>query len=392
MRRGGFWLVTYVFVTVMVGATLPTPLYVLYQARWHFSSGIVTLIFASYAAGVLAALLLAGRASDQVGRRPVLAAAVGFSAASTLAFILAGSTAWLFAGRVLSGVAAGLVTGTGTATLSEFAGPASLRRASVVATAAATGGLGLGPAIAGFFAEYAPHPTTLVFDVYLVLLVGAVVALAFVPETVEARQRLAIGFVGLRLPDAGRGEFLAAGVAGLASLALLGLFTALAPSFLGGVLDVHNRAATGSVVFMLFAASTVAQIALGRTAPSRSTTAGLGLYLVALALIVVALSVESLALFLPATVIGGLAAGAAFVGSLSTANRLAPAHSRGQVVSTYFVFAYVGLTIPVIAIGFTADEIGFLRAVSYSSVAMAALCVGTLWVLRQRRSLVAGAE
>src|SRR5207244_11087724 len=70
-RPVAFWLVAYVFAATMMGTTLPTPLYVIYQGQWHFSSGIVTVIFATYAAGVLAALLLAGRSSDQVGRRRV---------------------------------------------------------------------------------------------------------------------------------------------------------------------------------------------------------------------------------------------------------------------------------------------------------------------------------
>jgi MFS family permease len=84
-----FWLVAYVFVSTMVGTTLPTPLYVIYEAQWGFSSGVVTLIFATYAAGVLAALLLLGPASDQIGRRPVLAATLGLSAVSTAVFIAA---------------------------------------------------------------------------------------------------------------------------------------------------------------------------------------------------------------------------------------------------------------------------------------------------------------
>jgi MFS family permease len=73
----------------MLGTTLPTPLYVIYQARWHFSAAIVTVTFAVYAAAVLATLLLAGRSSDQAGRKPVLAAALGASALSTVVFILA---------------------------------------------------------------------------------------------------------------------------------------------------------------------------------------------------------------------------------------------------------------------------------------------------------------
>ena len=88
-RRVAFWLLALVFAATMLGTTLPTPLYVIYQARWHFSAAMVTVTFAVYAAGVLAALLLAGRSSDQAGRKPVLAAALGLSALSTAVFVLA---------------------------------------------------------------------------------------------------------------------------------------------------------------------------------------------------------------------------------------------------------------------------------------------------------------
>ena len=84
-----FWLVAYVFAVTILGTSLPAPLYAIYQRQWHFSSGIVTLIFAAYAVAVLAVLLVAGRTSDQVGRKPVMATALGFSALSTVVFILA---------------------------------------------------------------------------------------------------------------------------------------------------------------------------------------------------------------------------------------------------------------------------------------------------------------
>jgi MFS family permease len=56
----------------------------------------LTLIFATYAFGVLAALLLAGRLSDQVGRRPVLLAALATLMLSSVLYIAADSTMWLF--------------------------------------------------------------------------------------------------------------------------------------------------------------------------------------------------------------------------------------------------------------------------------------------------------
>jgi len=65
----GFWIVGYAFAVTMAFSALPAPLYVLYQARDHFSTFMVTVIFAAYAAGVVASLFLAGHLSDWVGRR-----------------------------------------------------------------------------------------------------------------------------------------------------------------------------------------------------------------------------------------------------------------------------------------------------------------------------------
>lgn len=382
-RPVAFWLVAYLFAATMLGTTLPTPLYVIYQAQWHFSAGIVTVIFASYAAGVLVALLQAGRSSDQVGRRPVVLTALGFSAASTVVFILAPSLGWLFVGRVLSGLSAGLVTGTATAALTETYGGSSSRRASTVATAANLGGLGLGPLIAGLFAQYGPNPTVLVFEVYLGVLAVAAIGLTVVPETVTDRQKLNLRFTGLGMPVAGRSEFIAAGAAAFAAFSLLGLFTALAPSFLGAVLHEHSHAVSGVVVFAIFGTAALTQLFLARF-PSRPVImSGLGLFLVALALIVTGLAEASMALFLAGTVIGGVAVGAAFIGSLSTANRLAPVQMRGRVVSTYFVFAYVGLTIPVIGVGIASEHVGDFRAVLVCSIVLAALCAVSMTAIRR---------
>ena len=252
-RRVAFWLLALVFTITMLGTTLPTPLYVIYQARWHFSAAIVTVTFAVYAAAVLVTLLLAGRASDQAGRRPVLAAALGASTLSTVVFILAPNVDVLIVGRILSGLSAGLMTGTATATLTELIPATASRRASLTATAVNMGGLGLGPLIAGLFAQYAPHPTVLVFEVYLAMLAVAGLCLLLVPETVSPRRRPVVRFAGLGIPERGRAEFIAAGVAGFAAFSLLGLFSALAPTFLGTVLHQGSHAVQGAVVFLLLA-------------------------------------------------------------------------------------------------------------------------------------------
>src|SRR6201986_2573238 len=274
-RRVAFWLLAFVFAATMLGTTLPTPLYDIYQAQWHFSSAVVTVTFAVYAAGVLLTLLLTGRASDQAGRKPVLAAALGCSALSTVVFILASNVGVLIAGRILSGFSAGLMTGTATATLTERIPASAARRASLVATAANMGGLGLGPLIAGLLAQYAPHPTTLVFEVYLAVLAAAALLLLLVPETVRPRTRPALRFTGLGIPERGREEFIAAGVAAFAAFALLGLFSSLGPGFIAGQLHQGSHAVQGAVVFLLLAVATVTQIAVSRLRGSRVVMAGL---------------------------------------------------------------------------------------------------------------------
>ena len=377
-RLGAFWLLAAVFAAAMLGTTLPTPLYVIYQAQWHFSAAMVTVIFAVYAAAVLATLLLAGRSSDQAGRRPVLAAALGVSALSTVAFIVAPDAGVLLAARILSGLGTGLMTGTATAMLTELAPASAHRRASLVATAANMGGLGLGPLIAGLFAQYAPHPTTLVFEVYLAVLAAAALCLLVLPETVSPRQRPVLRFAGLGIPERGRGQFIAAAGAAFAAFALLGLFSSLVPGFIGGVLHQGSHAVQGAAVFLMFAVGTVTQVALFRLPSRRVVLAGLGLFLAALALILTALQQAALGLFLAGTVTAGVAVGAIFLGSLATANQLAPPERRGHVISAFFVACYAGLIIPVVGVGILSQFTGTFPAVLAFSLLLAALCLFSL--------------
>ena len=113
--------------------------------------------------------------------------------------------------------------------------------------------------------------------------------------------------------------------------------------------------------------------------------AGLGLFLAALALIVAALAQADMALFLAGTVVGGVAVGAVFLGSLATANRLAPPGQRGQVISTYFVACYTGLIIPVVGVGVASEFISDFAAVLALSILLAGLCLFSLARIRNTR-------
>src|SRR3984957_8909815 len=81
-----FYLLASVTVSFLAGSAAPTPLYPLYQAMWGFSPVVLTVIFGIYALAVLAALLVAGRLSDHLGRRPVLIVAAAGQALVMLLF------------------------------------------------------------------------------------------------------------------------------------------------------------------------------------------------------------------------------------------------------------------------------------------------------------------
>ena len=93
-------------------------------------------------------------------------------------------------------------------------------------------------------------------------------------------------------------------------------------------------------MFGLLAVGTMTQLVLARFGSRQVVTAGLALFWAALARILAALAAASTALFLAGTVVGGVAVGAVFLGSLATANRLAPPGLRAQTVSTFFVLCY----------------------------------------------------
>ncbi len=315
-RRLAFVLVAYAFTVTMLGTTLPTPLYPIYRVEMGFSELIVTVIFAVYAAGVISALVLAGGWSDRVGRRPMLLLGIACSAASAFAFLIGGgllSLAALLAGRVLSGLSAGIFTGTATVAVVELAPPERKDRAALVATAANMGGLGLGPVLAGVLAQYVALPLLLPFIVHLGLLVAATIGVMVVPETVDVTRRMPLRQrlrpQRLRVPAEVRGVFVPAAISGFAGFMVLGLFTAVAPAFLAQVLGLTNHALAGLVVFTLFAASTAGQLALERVSRQRALPIGCVMLILGVGLVGVGIGAASLILFLAGAVVAGLGQG-----------------------------------------------------------------------------------
>jgi MFS family permease len=390
-RALAFWLVAVAFAVTMFGTTLPTPLYVLYQGKLGFGEQMLTVIFAVYAAGVLAALLLFGRASDQLGRRRMLLVGLACAALSTLAFLLDQGLALLIVGRVLSGLSAGIFTGTATAALVDLAGTGRGRRATLVATTSNMGALGLGPVVAGLLAQFAPLPLRLPFWADLGLILLATLAVWAMPETVDVSERPRLKISRPDLPPQVRPAFIRAATAGFAGFAVLGLFSAVAPSFLLDLLHEPSHALSGAVVFTVFAASTLGQVTLARRFGHQALAAGCVALVAGMGLLAAGLAATSLALVIAAAITAGLGQGLCMRAGLEAVNTRAPAERRAGVASTFFIVMYIGISLPVIGVGIAATPLGLRSAGIAASIAVAAIAVIALATLMPVRSRTAQA-
>lgn len=382
-------LVAYLFLATMVGTTLPTPLYAFYSAELDLTPLLVSIVFAVYAVGVLGALVLLGRLSDHVGRRPVLLLTVVTGAVSSLVFVLvdaAPSLPLLLLGRLVSGLSAGLATGALTAYLTELSGKRG-KNSQLLATVVNLGGLGVGSLLAGVLAEHLLHPTLLPYLVHLVLLVPvAFVLLLRVPETVDDPDGWRAGARPQKLgvPASIRVPFLAAAIAALASFSVMGFSTALAGQVLVEGIGDRSHQTVGVVAFLLLAAAVTGQVLAGKVAARTGTLLGLATTPVGLVLMVVSVVTASLPLLVAAVLVAGLGVGFVFRSSLGQVIAMAPAEQRGEVTSTYFAAGYLGLTVPVVGSGLLVTTTSLTVAVVVLGVFVAALSAVAATIVARR--------
>jgi MFS family permease len=354
-QRLGVVAAAYAFAVAMLTTTLPTPLYDLYRHRFAFSALMVTVIFATYALGVIASLLLFGRMSDEVGRRSMLLAGLMLSAAGMTAFLLAHDVALLLVGRFLCGLSAGIFTGTATAAIIDLT-PADRRdRATLLPTLAQMGGLGLGPLLAGLVANWAGAPLRVPYWVALGLLIPAAFGVWAMPEASHAERHPRLRLQLLRVPEQARVTFRRAAFAASAGFAVLGLFTALSPTIMAEELGLTAPAVVGAVVSGMFIASTAGELCLARVPGGDGLRIGCLMLIAGMGLLALSLVASSLALLVMAAVIAGFGEGLGFRAGLAVLTAATPVQQRGEVTSAFFVIAYGALALPAIGVGVLAQ-------------------------------------
>ncbi len=274
------WLV---WLVLMAGANLATPLYHVYAARFRFSPAVLTAIFATYALVLVPALVLFGRLSDRFGRRPVVAAGLATACVGLALFAAAEDAAWLFAARAVQGLAVGMISGPATAALVELDPHGNRRRAALGAGLAQAGGSALGPLVAGVLAQWAPDPLRLCFLLTLGLTLVAGVFVLRLPERREG-PREPWRPQWPRVPAELRAPFLRVALTAAAVWAALALYLSIVPSYAAALLTTSNLALLAAIATIALVASFAAQVVAERREGARRRDQALGCVLLALGL------------------------------------------------------------------------------------------------------------
>jgi MFS family permease len=349
--RTGYALAASVIGLGLFASLTPSPLYRTYSVLWHFSPLTLTLIYATYAFGVLASLLLAGGVSDDVGRRPVLLGALAGLMGSTLLFLLADSAAWLFVARGLQGIATGAALSAASATLLDLHPRRDPAGVGLTNATSAAAGLGLGMLASSSLVQIGWEPRVLPYLVLLVLIAIALAGAYLMPEPVRERSPFRLKAERPHVPRVVRGPFVLAALAVLSSWSIGALFFSLGPQLAAHLFDTTNAIVSGIGIVSLAAAAVIAQLTTARTAPWIAASVGSIALAAGVLMIVIASATNSSVTYLAGSILGGAGFGAAFLGGLRALVAAIPPEHRAAVMSAFYVAAYASVSVPAILAG-----------------------------------------
>ena len=384
-----FFLLASITASFLAGSSAPSPLYPIYMAQWGLSPIVVTVIFGIYAAAVLLALLVAGRLSDHLGRRPVLLVATVAQAFTMVLFATATSVTGLLVARVVQGLTTGAALGAVGAAMIDL----DKSRGTVANAVAPPFGTALGGILAGVLVQYLPFPTMLVYGVLGVIFLLQALGVALMAESISPRAGVIASLKPqFNLPRATREPLLLALPILVALWALAGFYGALSPILVRGMMGSNSPLLGGLALFVLAASGGVAVLLLQRREPREMMTFGAASLLVGVAIAAVSLVNSSVTSFFLATAVAGIGFGTGFQGAIRTVVPFAAVHERAGVLSIIFVISYISMGLPAVIAGWMIARDGDIAGTAqiFCAVLMAlaftALLANVLRTLTKRQN------
>jgi predicted MFS family arabinose efflux permease len=370
-----FYLLASITLLFLAGSSVPTPLYALYQSLWGLSPVMITVVFGVYALAVLAGLLVAGRLSDHVGRRPVLIAATLAQVIAMALFAIAASAG----GLVLARIVQGLTTGAALSAVGAAMIDLNKTRGTTANAVAPPFGSAVGGIVAGFFVQFLPAPTHLIYAALAAVFIAQAIGLTFLKEPIAPKPGAWRSLKPqLALPAAAREPLLLALPVLIAVWSLGGLYASLGPSLVRGMLGTNAPLMGGLALFVLAASGGIAVLLLQHLEARKMMMLGSASLLGGVGLVVFALTHGEVALFFLATAVAGVGFGSGFQGAVRTVVSVAAPHERAGTLSIVFIVSYIALGVPAIIAGATVRHGNLLATAQVFGVVVMALAAAAL--------------
>lgn len=335
-----------------------SPLLLMYEQRAHYSSVLVNVFLGVYVLGLAPALLVAGSLSDRHGRRPLMLAGIASAVVGSGLLALGPlGPGFLMAGRLFAGITVGIAMAVGNSWVKELSQGRFDRRADAGAGArraslAFTLGSASGALVAGLIAQWGPIPEVLPFLIHIAVALPFAVVVWRTPETQTSGGVAGPWWRQLRVPSAGHRRFTR-----VVLVAAPWIFGSAAIGY--GYLPTRLEGATGTWGLVFATAATV--VALGVSSAVQpiakrvhSVTSARGLawavFLMTLGIAVVGVAIvlQSVWIGLAANVVIGVGIGFALVSSLLEVQRIAGPRDLAGLTGVFYAAAYAGFLAPAV--------------------------------------------
>lgn len=383
----GFWAASLSLIAVFAASATPIPLYAIYRAAEGLSYFDLSLTAVFYFASAITALLIFGRLSNYIGRRPVVLLSVVLGMLACVVFLNVSSVTPLIVGRILQGLSCGLASSAAAAFVTDNAPHKPAWLAPAVTSTGTMIGLTIGAITSGALFEYAPLRTVVP---YLTIMACLAVCAVLVLLSRETSPRHAGVLASLRprfsLPHASWKLFPVASCIFVATWALGGFFQAFGPSLATDQLGTSSALIAAIVFSSYMAPSALGGPLSSRLSPAGAQRIGTVAFAVCVGGLLASLIAGLVVPFLIASACAGVAQGAVLSGSIRGLLANAEPHERAGVFSVVFTTCYCGAAIPSLVAGQFARFLSLPQVLGgYLALAIIA-CVVTLIAARNPAS------
>lgn len=367
-------------VASFAASAAPIPLFNTYRAEDGFTNAGISLAVVSNSVGTIAGLLVLGRLSGHLGRRPTAIASLGLLLLGCLLLLNVHDIGTLLGGRLLMGVGTGVAGSNLTSYIVDAAPTRPEWLASVASSQGPMLGLTLGAVASGALVQFGPWPRHLIYLVCAGLLVLGAALIVTSPETAKPTPGAWRSLLPrVRIPARVRHLLPAAAAVFLATWATGAFYQAFMPALVADRFHTHSPLTLGLLFAFYMAPSVLGAPIGGRFTSAAAQRIGMIIFLAGWIGIITAIAIGALALFIAATIIAGTGQGIAISAATRGLLHDSTLADRAPIFSAIYLLCYGGAAIPSLVSGQLSNVFSLPRiALGYAVLAIVATLFSVL--------------